>query len=145
MVLQLVKNPAGFRQSLRTVDGLQPASTVIAINDDYADGRDLSWLWDVEFGPTFIDDSGQSRAGWLVTSGTRAADMAVRLHYDGMGTALVEPDLAGAVAQAIRQVRDGQTVVVFATYTAMWELHRVLARQSAEPALPVPADTPGAA
>ncbi|MEO6702966.1 MAG: DUF1727 domain-containing protein [Jatrophihabitantaceae bacterium] len=129
VVLQLVKNPAGFRQSLRTVDGLQPASTVIAINDDYADGRDLSWLWDVEFSHTFIDDSGQSKAGWLVTSGTRAADMAVRLHYDGLGTALVEPELAAAVDRAIQQVRPGQTVVVFATYTAMWELHRVLERR----------------
>ena len=49
VVLQLVKNPAGFRQSLRTVAALEPAATVIAINDDYADGRDMSWLWDVEF------------------------------------------------------------------------------------------------
>ena len=50
MVLQLVKNPAGFRQSLGTIASLQPAATVIAINDDYADGRDMSWLWDVDFG-----------------------------------------------------------------------------------------------
>ncbi|MGI8666528.1 MAG: MurT ligase domain-containing protein [Jatrophihabitans sp.] len=128
VVLQLVKNPAGFRQSLRTVAGLAPAATVIAINDDYADGRDLSWLWDVEFAEVL-----QGAAGWLVTSGSRAADMAVRLHYDGLSTDLVEPDLAEAVRAATRQVRTGQVVVVFSTYTAMWQLHQVLSRLAGIP------------
>jgi UDP-N-acetylmuramyl tripeptide synthase len=123
VVLQLVKNPAGFRQSLRTVPGLRPAATVIAINDDYADGRDLSWLWDVEFAPTL-----QGKSGRLVTSGTRAADMAVRLHYDGLTADRIEPDLARAVQQAAAEVAPGETVVVFSTYTAMWQLHQVLAR-----------------
>ncbi len=123
VVLQLVKNPAGFRQSLRTVAGLAPAATVIAINDDYADGRDLSWLWDVEFGQVL-----QGKSGWLVTSGRRAADMAVRLHYDGLVTDQVQPELAAAVRQAMLHVKPGATVVVFSTYTAMWELHQILQR-----------------
>ncbi len=50
LMLQLVKNPAGFRQSLKTLDTAAPKAIVIAINDDYADGRDVSWLWDVDFG-----------------------------------------------------------------------------------------------
>jgi UDP-N-acetylmuramyl tripeptide synthase len=123
VVLQLVKNPAGFRQSLRTVDGLRPAATVIAINDDYADGRDMSWLWDVEFESVL-----SGRAGRLVTAGTRAADMALRLRYDGLSTDLVEPDLERAVRQAVDGVGVGETVVVFSTYTAMWELHPILER-----------------
>ncbi|MEP6853749.1 MAG: MurT ligase domain-containing protein, partial [bacterium] len=49
LVLHLVKNPAGFRQTLRTVHAYSPDVVVIAINDDYADGRDVSWLWDVDF------------------------------------------------------------------------------------------------
>jgi UDP-N-acetylmuramyl tripeptide synthase len=125
VVLQLVKNPAGFRQSLRTVQGLQPAATVIAINDDYADGRDMSWLWDVEFAPML-----QGKSGWLVTSGTRAADMAVRLRYDGLVTDLVQPTLTEAVKAAMLHVKPDETVVVFSTYTAMWELHQVLDRLS---------------
>ena len=128
VVLQLVKNPAGFRQSLRTVDGLRPAATVIAINDDYPDGRDMSWLWDVEFAATLRPASDRTGAGRLLTAGTRAADMAVRLHYDGLATELVEPDLADAVRQAVARVLPGQSVLVFATYTAMWELHRVLSK-----------------
>jgi len=122
VVLQLVKNPAGFRQSLRTVAGLRPAATVIAINDDYPDGRDMSWLWDVEFAPTLQGET-------LICSGTRAADMAVRLHYDGLAAEAVVPDLANAVRQAVASVAQNQNVLVFATYTAMWELHQLLSRQ----------------
>lgn len=125
IVLQLVKNPAGFRQSLRTVASLQPAATVIAINDDYADGRDMSWLWDVEFASVLHGNSGR-----LVTSGTRAADMAVRLHYDGLEVERIDPDLGRAVQQAAAGVGPGETVVVFSTYTAMWQLHQVLAKLS---------------
>jgi lipid II isoglutaminyl synthase (glutamine-hydrolysing) len=125
VVLQLVKNPAGFRQSLRTIGSLQPAATVIAINDDYADGRDMSWLWDVEFGSVL-----QGKSGYLSTSGSRAADMAVRLHYDELAVESTDSDLQGAVDDAVRRVKPDETVVVFATYTAMWQLHRILAGRS---------------
>lgn len=126
VVLQLVKNPAGFRQSLRTVTALAPAATVIAINDEYADGRDMSWLWDVEYAPSL-----QGKSGILLTSGTRATDMALRLRYDELDTDVVEPDLDRAVAQAVQRVDAGQTVVVFSTYTAMWALHRILQERAA--------------
>jgi UDP-N-acetylmuramyl tripeptide synthase len=125
VVLQLVKNPAGFRQSLRTVDALAPAATVIAINDDYADGRDMSWLWDVDFAGVLA-----GRSGYLITSGTRAADMAVRLRYDELATDQLEPDLGTALEQAVAHVQPADTIVVFSTYTAMWELHRLLSERS---------------
>ncbi|MGI8761890.1 MAG: MurT ligase domain-containing protein [Jatrophihabitantaceae bacterium] len=123
LVLQLVKNPAGFRQSLRTLDtGAHADAVVIAINDDYADGRDVSWLWDVEF--TGL----ATRADRLATAGTRAADMAVRLRYDAVAVAEVEPDLEKAVRNAVAAVPTGARVVVFSTHTAMWALHAVLSR-----------------
>ena len=123
VVLQLVKNPAGFRQSLRTVDPAQQCDAiVVAINDDYADGRDVSWLWDVDFAPL-----GEATAR-LVTAGTRAADMAVRLKYDDVEVAQVEPDLEKAVRHAVQEAPSDGTVVVFSTYTAMWALHAILLR-----------------
>jgi UDP-N-acetylmuramyl tripeptide synthase len=124
VVLQLVKNPAGFRQSLMTVAALEPVVTVIGINDDYADGRDMSWLWDVPFTQPL------SRGGLLIAAGTRATDMALRLHYDELPVHLVQADLAESVEAAVRRAEAGQTVVVFCTYTAMWELHRVLERRT---------------
>jgi UDP-N-acetylmuramyl tripeptide synthase len=123
LVLQLVKNPAGFRQSLRTLDRAAASDcVVIAINDEYADGRDVSWLWDVDF--TGIPD----RDGGLLTAGTRAADMAVRLRYDGISVDQLEPDLEKAVRSAIGTLGPEGQVVVFSTYTAMWALHAILLR-----------------
>jgi UDP-N-acetylmuramyl tripeptide synthase len=123
VVLQLVKNPAGFRQTLRTLDDADPAAIVIAINDEYADGRDVSWLWDVDFTGTL-----RGRSARLSTSGTRAADMAVRLRYDDVDVIDVEPDLEKAIRQAVSAVDPGQQVIVFSTYTAMWALHAILLR-----------------
>jgi UDP-N-acetylmuramyl tripeptide synthase len=123
LVLQLVKNPAGFRQSLHTLDDATPAAIVIAINDDYADGRDVSWLWDVDFTGAFA-----GRTARLSTAGVRAADMAVRLRYDGIGTDSVQADLEPAVREAVAAVSPGDEVFVFSTYTAMWALHAVLLR-----------------
>jgi UDP-N-acetylmuramyl tripeptide synthase len=123
VVLQLVKNPAGFRQSLRTLDtGPHADAVVVAINDEYADGRDVSWLWDVDF--TGLD----TRAARLSTAGTRAADMAVRLRYDDVPVAEVEADLEKAVRSAVETVAADGLVVVFSTYTAMWTLHAILQR-----------------
>jgi UDP-N-acetylmuramyl tripeptide synthase len=123
LVLQLVKNPAGFRQSLKTVDVVAPKAIVIAINDDYADGRDVSWLWDVDFAPTFA-----GRGIRLSTSGTRALDMALRLRYDDLEVVTVEPQLERGVREAVIAVHPAEEVVVFSTYTAMWALHAILLR-----------------
>jgi lipid II isoglutaminyl synthase (glutamine-hydrolysing) len=122
VVLQLVKNPAGFRQTLRTLDSTSADAIVVVINDDYADGRDVSWLWDVEFSALMRHPARVS------TSGTRAADMALRLRYDEVDTTEVEADPEKAVRSAVTAVTDGGTVVVFSTYTAMWALHAVLTR-----------------
>jgi UDP-N-acetylmuramyl tripeptide synthase len=122
LTLQLVKNPAGFRQTLRTLDAGTPEALVIAINDEYADGRDVSWLWDVDF--RALRELPTRRS----TAGTRAADMAVRLRYDDVEVAEIEPDLEKAVRTALAAVEPDGRVVVFSTYTAMWELHAVLQR-----------------
>jgi lipid II isoglutaminyl synthase (glutamine-hydrolysing) len=122
VTLQLVKNPAGFRQTLRTLDAGAPEALVIAINDEYADGRDVSWLWDVDFRQL------RELAVRRSTSGTRAADMAVRLRYDDVDVDEIEPDLEKALRTAVAAVQPAQRVVVFSTYTAMWELHAVLQR-----------------
>jgi UDP-N-acetylmuramyl tripeptide synthase len=123
VVLQLVKNPAGFRQTLRTLDSGAPAAAiVIVINDDYADGRDVSWLWDVDFRGL------ADRPARIATSGVRAADMAVRLRYDGVEVADLEPHLEKALRSAVSAVPPGAAVVLFSTYTAMWELHAILTR-----------------
>ncbi|GGK65103.1 Mur ligase family protein [Ornithinimicrobium pekingense] len=116
--LVLVKNPAGFTVALGTY-GAEPVATMVAINDNYADGRDVSWLYDVSF------ESLRER-GVAVTSGVRAWDMALRLRYDGVEVGAVDTDLDAALERFLRDHR-GQPVRIFCTYTAMMHLRRRLA------------------
>ncbi len=117
--LVLVKNPSGFRLGLKSFD---PAgcATMIAINDNYADGRDMSWLWDVDF-----DSLGLG--GVDVVSGVRAYDMALRLKYDDVRVGAVEPDISDALKQFIRG-SEGRPKRIFCTYTAMLAVRRELSK-----------------
>lgn len=115
--LVLVKNPASFRQALASY-GSKQQNLMIAINDNIADGRDVSWLWDVDFSTL----SGRKIA---LTSGTRSADMALRLKYDDISVGRLEPDLHKA-AEALAQ-EDGEKVIL-ATYTAMLRLYAYLSK-----------------
>jgi UDP-N-acetylmuramyl tripeptide synthase len=116
--LLLVKNPAGFRLSLASATGADYA-TMITINDEYADGRDVSWLWDVDFetlAPGGVD----------VVSGTRAYDMALRLEHDDVAVGAVEPELRTALRRFTEGSGD-KPMRVFCTYTSMLALRRELA------------------
>ena len=113
----LVKNPSGFRLALRSYDD-SPASTMIAINDNYADGRDMSWLWDVSFESL--------RPAVMTVSGIRAYDMALRLQYDQVDVSHVEPDLAKALRAFIDHTSGRRRI--YCTYTAMLSLRRELAK-----------------
>lgn len=121
VILQLVKNPGGFRHALITGKAINQAVTVVAINDDYADGRDVSWLWDVNFANNL------RRESYLLTSGVRAADMALRLKYDDLKVDKVLPNLNEALDSSIKKCGSGQTILIYSTYTAMLELRRILA------------------
>lgn len=110
----LVKNPSGFRLALRSY-ATSDAATMIAINDHYADGRDTSWLWDVSF---------ESLSGVEVVSGTRADDMALRLHYDNVSVAHVEGSLSIALDRFLATAGAKR---IYCTYTAMMAIRSILA------------------
>jgi UDP-N-acetylmuramyl tripeptide synthase len=116
--LVLVKNPAGFTVALGTY-GSTPVTSMIAINDNYADGRDVSWLYDVSF--ESLRDKGVA-----LTSGVRAYDMALRLKYDDVVVSEVEPDLGVALERFLTTYKD-EPKRLFCTYTAMMALRRDLA------------------
>ena len=120
--LSLVKNPAGFRMGLLSAasQAQDGEVVVVAINDEYADGRDMSWLWDVEF-------AGLREEGVAVVTGVRAWDMALRLRYDEVPVGAVEPDLAKAL-EVLRAAsrRDGRRMRIFTSYTAMLALRHHL-------------------
>ena len=120
--LSLVKNPAGFRMGLLSAasQAQDGEVVVVAINDEYADGRDMSWLWDVDFAALRTN-------GVAVVTGVRAWDMALRLRYDDVEVTDVEPDLRKAVALMRRAATDADRPMrIFTTYTAMLALRSIL-------------------
>ena len=117
--LLLGKNPAGWSEIFGML-APAPAPVVIAINARAADGKDPSWLWDVEF---------ERLAGrFVLATGERRHDLAVRLLYAGVEHATVAdpwtPDAAALPAQLRAAPGDGSTLDAVGTYTAFRELLR---------------------
>ncbi|MDI6873371.1 MurT ligase domain-containing protein [Candidatus Solincola sp.] len=132
LFLVLSKNPTGFNEVIRTVRGEGEGLVVLAaLNDRIADGRDVSWIWDVDF------EELAPLPRILVATGTRALDMALRMKYAGMeeGRIEVHGKLKEALRAALSHAREGETVYALTTYTATLELRRLLIRLGAAPGL----------
>jgi UDP-N-acetylmuramyl tripeptide synthase len=124
LLLLLIKNPAGANEAVRTLaDGGAPRVLVVALNDEIADGRDVSWIWDVDFEPLLPG------LQTLVASGGRAAELALRFRYGGLDEHAieVEHDLAAALDRGLELTPGRGELVVLPTYTAMLGLQRLLA------------------
>ena len=92
---------------------------MIAINDNTADGHDISWLWNVNFSElSFVK----------VTSGTRAADMALRLKYDDVDVKIVEEEILTALNKFLKSSKRPKRI--FASYTAMLEIRKLISGSS---------------
>lgn len=117
--LVLVKNPSGFRLGLKSFDPRNYA-TMIAINDNYADGRDMSWLWDVDF--ESLQEKGVSQV-----SGIRAYDMGLRLKYDDVKIDNIDPSITKALKKFIENNKD-KPKRIYCTYTAMLDIRNKLSK-----------------
>ncbi|HEX7259524.1 MAG TPA: Mur ligase family protein [Candidatus Saccharimonadia bacterium] len=126
--LLLVKNPTGFNQIIQTfLMQKQQQNILLCINDNFADGRDVSWLWDVAFEELVPHNH------TIAVSGTRASDMALRLKYAGMAAARSEVQLDEALNQFITQLPAGGTGYLIPTYTAMLALRKHLSKMTELP------------
>lgn len=114
ITVALVKNPSGLISTLETyVKKSSPELVVFVINDRLADGRDVSWLWDVNFKDTI------PRNAVLFCGGTRGYDMAVRLKHDGFSSTVQL-----SVKEIVKNAMEGSytNVVIIPTYTALFEV-----------------------
>ncbi len=126
VLLLLVKNPAGANEAIRTLEnGSAPATLVVALNDRIADGRDVSWIWDVDFEPLL------DRAGRIVVTGERAAELALRFTYGGYPRERLEvvPALDAALDRGLELTQPGEELAVLPTYTAMLALQAIATRR----------------
>jgi len=121
----LGKNPAGLNQVLRTVAALPGEKRLLLLlNDDIADGRDVSWIWDADFELL----AGVAKS--TIASGHRAEDMALRLKYAGFPPDVVMVGGAEeALSKALRETPSGGELYVLPTYTAMLEVRELLAKR----------------
>jgi UDP-N-acetylmuramyl tripeptide synthase len=124
----LIKNPAGANEVLRTL-ALEPEAVdlLAVLNDNTADGRDISWVWDADF------ELLAGRVRRITCSGTRAAELALRFKYAGVEPErlVVVPELEAALDEARA---DGEgTLFALPTYTALLSLKELLARRGLAP------------
>lgn len=119
--IYLIKNPTGACEVLRGLKNID-ANLMIAINDKYADGRDVSWLWDVDF--EILKDF----RGKIFISGNRCDDMALRLKYAGvsLGNMVIDKDVKKTFDFATQSMQRGEKLVVLPTYTALLDLNKIL-------------------
>jgi lipid II isoglutaminyl synthase (glutamine-hydrolysing) len=124
LLMLLIKNPAGANEAVRTiVDAGAPSHAVIALNDGIADGRDVSWIWDVDFEPLI------PHLRKLVATGDRAAEIALRFKYGGLAEEAIEvvPSLERGLDRGLELTEAGDELLVLPTYTAMLALRKIVA------------------
>ncbi|ACI19935.1 Mur ligase family protein [Dictyoglomus thermophilum] len=124
-ILVLVKNPAGYNQVLDTIkDDKENKVLLLILNDNIADGRDVSWIWDVDFEK--IKDLGEIQK--IVVSGTRGEDLLVRLKYAEVPLEKVhlERDLKKAIDYSISFP---YKTYILPTYTALFRSRKILMRK----------------
>ena len=120
--LYLVKNPAGYNQALDTLClNKDSFSCAFLLNDNYADGRDVSWIWDVNF-----ENLKDADLDEVYVSGIRAFDMAVRLKTAGIASSklIIEEDYENLTDK----IKNGKNkkLYILATYTAMINYRKYL-------------------
>jgi len=121
VLIQLIKNPIGATEVLRTVKDDSNGRLLIIINDNYADGRDVSWLWDANFELLAKHEKD------IIVSGVRASDMAVRLKYAGIkqdNITIIE-DIKEALNKAVLNTQTPEKLYILPTYTALLHLQKL--------------------
>lgn len=135
VLLNLAKNPTGFNQNLKIVEADRgPKMVAFFINDQVADGRDISWIWDIDF-----EELADRPDTVVFAGGSRAHDLAVRLKYAGIEAPVVDSiDDAfvrlGALTAADVMPADA-AVYAIANYTALPPVHDALNAMEAAEAL----------
>ena len=123
LTIHLIKNPVGASEVLRGLKNLKNSRMLIAINDNYADGRDVSWLWDADF------ESLADFHNVIYTTGIRSYDMALRLKYAGCNPVFLEmfdstDKVTLGIENAINELNDNENLVVLTTYTGLLEINK---------------------
>lgn len=143
VVLILVKNPTGLNQTLSMLAlDKAPKNLFLALNDNAADGRDISWIWDAE---VEVIAAEENRINRIICSGQRSGDMAVRIKYCGIDSdkITIQPDLQIGIEQTT--LLDSEVSYILCTYTALFASRKILVRMQKKYPAPEPGRIPARA
>jgi UDP-N-acetylmuramyl tripeptide synthase len=126
VVLAFAKNPTSYNTTLRALatEG-EPRQLLIAASNTLVDGEDFGWLWDVDF------ETMAPKIERVVVSGTRADELANRLHYAGVPASKLKviEDRPAALSEAFTLLPPGARLVVLSGYTPLIELRNEMRRR----------------
>ncbi|XVJ51863.1 MAG: DUF1727 domain-containing protein [Vampirovibrio sp.] len=121
--IMLIKNPAGASEVLKTICADPQAHLLMILNDAYADGEDVSWIWDADFEQLLV---AHPHGTQYTVSGTRAFDLANRLQHasleEGWTPRVIEASLSNALQAAVASTPEASTLYILPTYTALLAL-----------------------
>lgn len=123
--LFLSKNPTSFNESLRTITNLDAKNALLVLNDRIPDGRDVSWIWDVDF------EDYAHQFEHILVSGDRAYDMGLRIKYaektqNYISNVKIYENLNDAIKESLKKLTISKTLYILSTYSAMLEVRRIL-------------------
>ena len=114
VILNLAKNPAGFNQAIQTVMlDKRKKDVIVAINDLANDGRDVSWLWDVDF-----DKLSDENLNTLTTTGIRLYDISLRFKYADVKVDNITRSMKKAIKRCLET--DAEVCYILVNYTALF-------------------------
>lgn len=116
----LSKNPVSMNESMQTIADLGAKNVLLILNDRIPDGRDISWIWDIDV------EQFKTQLKHVTVSGDRVYDMALRLAYGEYKNVIAEPHLYQAIKKALEQIHDNKTLFILPTYSAMLEVRKIL-------------------
>ena len=126
----LSKNPTSFNESLRTISSLKARNVLFVLNDRIPDGRDVSWIWDVDF-DDYVDKFKN-----IIVSGDRAYDIALRIKYATQNSNVKSQNykskvktyesLKDGIEGALLEISISETLYILPTYSAMLEVRKIL-------------------
>lgn len=123
VMLLLSKNPTGFNESLKVSIDNKSNSLLILLNDRIPDGRDISWIWDVDF------EILKNKNMKVFVSGDRCFDLANRLLFAGVTHEVFE-SFEYAYDECLKNTNIGKTMTILPTYSAMLEIRKLISGKS---------------
>lgn len=128
IIIFLIKNPAGANEVIRTIAVGDKLNLLLILNDNIADGRDVSWIWDTNWEPL------AKKTKNLTISGSRSYDLANRLKYAGFKIAKYQlsPNTTQSIQDSLSKLPQGENLLILPTYTALLEVERSLQEMGVE-------------